>query len=54
MDGKSEYIEEAVGQPTMGGPPAWGFGEVLTTPYRKNITMLQKNHKSLATGLILR
>jgi len=24
------------GQPTMGGPRAWGLGEVLTTPHRKN------------------
>jgi hypothetical protein len=24
------------GQPTRGGPPAWGLGEVLTTPPRKN------------------
>jgi hypothetical protein len=23
------------GQPTRGGPPAWGLGEVLTTPHRK-------------------
>jgi len=22
-------------QSTMGGPPAWGLGEVLTTPHRK-------------------
>jgi len=24
------------GQPTRGGPPAWGLGEVLTIPHRKN------------------
>src|SRR5215510_9358892 len=24
------------GQPTRGGPPAWGLGEVLTTPSREN------------------
>jgi hypothetical protein len=24
------------GQPTRGGPPAWRWGEVLTTPHRKN------------------
>ena len=24
------------GQPTRGGPPAWGLGEVLTTPPREN------------------
>ena len=21
----------------MGGPPSWGFGEVLTVPHRKNV-----------------
>jgi len=25
------------GQPTSGGPPAWGLGEVLT-PHRKNVS----------------
>jgi hypothetical protein len=25
-------------QPTRGGPPAWGLGEVLTTPHRKNVS----------------
>jgi hypothetical protein len=24
------------GQLTRGGPPAWGLGEVLTIPHRKN------------------
>ena len=23
-------------QSTRGGPPAWGLGEVITTPHRKN------------------
>jgi len=23
------------GQPTRGGPPAWGLGEVITTPLRE-------------------
>jgi len=23
---------------TRGGPPAWGLGEVLTTPHRKNVS----------------
>ena len=26
------------GQPTRGGPPAWGLGEVLTNPTRNNIS----------------
>jgi len=25
-------------QPTRGGPPAWGLGEELTTPQRKNVS----------------
>jgi len=25
---------------TMGGPPAWGLGDGLTTPHRKNQLML--------------
>ena len=25
-------------QPTRGGPPAWGLGEVLTIPRRKNVS----------------
>ena len=34
----------------MGGPPAWGLGEVLTTPQCKNLTMLRISQKSLAIG----
>jgi hypothetical protein len=26
----------------MGGPPAWGLGEVLTTPHRKKINHVTK------------
>ena len=29
------------GQPTRGGPPAWGLGEVLTTPTRNNISFYE-------------
>jgi hypothetical protein len=32
------------------GPPAWGLGEVLTTPHRKKITMLRNTIQSLGTG----
>ena len=46
VEGKGEYIEEAVGQPTMGCPPACGFGDVLATPHRKNLTMLRTSHKT--------
>jgi len=28
-------------QPTRGGPPAWGLGDVLKPPHRKNIVILQ-------------
>jgi len=30
------YRISSCGQPTRGGPLAWGLGEVLTTPHRKN------------------
>jgi hypothetical protein len=30
------YRISSCGQPTKGGPPAWGLGEVLTTPHHKN------------------
>jgi len=32
MEGSCEYSR---GQPTRIGPPAWGLGEGLATPYRK-------------------
>ena len=32
------------GQPTRGGPPAWGLGEVLTTP-RCKTRMLRNTHR---------
>ena len=32
-------------QPTRGGPPAWGLGEVLTTPPREK-TLLRNIHKA--------
>jgi len=31
------YRISSSGQPTRGGLPAWGLGEVLTTPYRENV-----------------
>jgi hypothetical protein len=36
-EGSCGYIEEQ----TMGGSPAWGFGVVLKTAYRKKISLLQ-------------
>ena len=26
-----------------GGPPAWGLGEVLTTPHHKNVSCFETN-----------
>jgi hypothetical protein len=34
-------------QLTRGGPPAWGLGELLETPHRKNMIMLRKSQKPL-------
>ena len=38
MEGSCEYRIESRGQPTRSGPPAWGLGEVLKTPRRKNVS----------------
>ena len=32
----ANIVNKSCGQPTRGGPPAWGLGELLTTPHRKN------------------
>ena len=32
------YLISSCGQPTRVGPPAWGLGEMLTTPHRKNLS----------------
>jgi hypothetical protein len=37
-----------------GGPPAWGFGQALTTLHRKNLKMLRKISQVQGLGLILR
>ena len=31
----ANILKSSRGQPTRGGPPAWGLGEVLTTTLRK-------------------
>jgi hypothetical protein len=37
----------------MGGPPAWGLGEGLTTPHCENKSLLRNIHRrSLGPGLI--
>jgi hypothetical protein len=38
------YYYKQPRMPTRGGPPAWGLGEVLTTPLRKK-HMLRITHK---------
>ena len=37
LRGRNENLklEPLHGQPTRGGPPAWGLGEALTTPPRE-------------------
>ena len=40
----------SLGQPARGGPPAWGLGEVVTTLYRRNLSMLRNSHESLLSG----
>jgi len=34
----ANILKSSRGQPTRGGPPAWGFGDVLTIPYSKNVS----------------
>jgi hypothetical protein len=47
MEGSCEYNEKSSrGQPTRGGPPAWGWGEVLTTPHRKNLRSYETFHEA--------
>jgi hypothetical protein len=38
---------------TRGGPPFWGFDEMLKNPRLKNLTMLRIIHKSVWIGLIV-
>jgi len=34
----------------MGGPPAWGMGELLTTPRRKNVSYYEPLKKRFRIG----
>jgi len=39
MEGRCEYTElSSRGQPTRGGPPAWGLDKVLVTPHGKTVS----------------
>jgi hypothetical protein len=33
-----KVVANILSKPAGGGPPAWGLGEVLTTPYRINVS----------------
>ena len=46
----ANILNKSSGQPTKGGPPIWGLGEVLTTPYCKKSILLRIFHKGLGTG----
>ena len=37
-------------QPTRGGPPAWGLGEVLTTPPCKTFMLRNTNMQDASSG----
>ena len=38
------------GQPTRGGPPAWGLGEALTTPPRETIQLRNTHGRDASSG----
>ena len=40
------YLIRSRGQPTIGGPSAWGLGEVLTTPHRKKYLVAKYSHRA--------
>jgi hypothetical protein len=40
-----QYRINSRGQPTRGGPPAWGLGGGLTTPHRKKKKHVMKCYK---------
>ena len=45
MEGSCEKnLISSCGQPTRGGPPAWGLGEALTTPPCKKSILLRNTH----------
>jgi hypothetical protein len=46
-------LKNICGHPTRCGPPAWGLGEMLTTPHRKNLSYDEPLKKGLGHGLIL-
>jgi len=43
------FLNLEAGQPTRGGPPAWGLGEVLTTPPCKTF-MLRNTYRHDASS----
>jgi hypothetical protein len=51
--GRQLQIYWVSGQPTSGGHPAWGLGEVVKTPHPKKHNHVTDHSKSLETRLIL-
>jgi hypothetical protein len=47
------YWISSRGQPTRGSPPAWGLGEVVTTPHLKNVSCYEMVHPPLFFSIIL-
>ena len=46
MEERPSDMEGSSRGPTRGGPPAWGLGEVLTTPQRKKLSILRNVQRS--------
>jgi hypothetical protein len=49
----ANVLNMSSGQPTGGGPLAWGFGGGLTTHHRKNSNLLRNIPDRPEAGLIL-
>jgi hypothetical protein len=42
----ANILNSSRGQPTRGGPPAWGLGMWLTTPHRKKVTCYKNSQEA--------
>jgi hypothetical protein len=48
----ANILNKSRGQPTRGGPPAWGLGVGLTTPHRKKQACYETKHEASELGRV--